>query len=312
MIIKAAEYTGYELKENITVPFSLAEVLVYFCNKYNEDTNLKFIIPYEAENILVEISVYPSTGDISISADTMNSKLEGTIDIWTETTIHKMQVQINGEEIEMYDKKKKLIKKIPLNVLEEIFVANENDKNQKSIREITPKFEEYVISLISTSLSLESKNLYFPQEIDNEQSISLYLAFKGKSKDITTDSLFAIISRKSKIKDLLIQYINTHFRFHSYVVRVDKIKIFYEIKIFIKLEIIIKVSLITNEKFYETIGYYETRLNSICNKNFQYDPKEISLLAEELDINIKGLSKDQSCKKLKEFIDKLTYSDFEH
>lgn len=65
----------------------------------------------------------------------------------------------------------------------------------------------------------------------------------------------------------------------------------------------------TIEEYYavDQPGYYRTQLSALCSSDSKYDIKQLNEWSLELGIPYQDLSKDEICKRIKYWIDRLEY-----
>ena len=128
------------------------------------------------------------------------------------------------------------------------------------------------------------------------------------------DERALLVNRKSK-REAIREHLEPFVNLTTYVINIRKIEFEFLIKggyadgerLFITINI--SCELIKPELYYETIGYYKTALDNICNKGFKIS--DLSALAEGLGISIEGLRKDEACNILNQHVNNLSYKDFQ-
>ncbi|CAK7995040.1 Hypothetical protein POVR1_LOCUS558 [uncultured virus] len=129
------------------------------------------------------------------------------------------------------------------------------------------------------------------------------------------DESTLLVDRKSKgekIRERLDPFLNLV----TYVINITKVEFEFQIqsgyvdhyeKLFISVKF--QCELIKPEDYYETIGFYKSLLNNVCNKGFKVD--DLLVVAKDLQINIEGLNKAETCRVLSQRVNNLTYKDFQ-
>ena len=228
-----------------------------------------------------------------------------------------------------YNKKKPLHIKIPYG-LDEYSVAEITDEYSQELSALQSRFEmksspatsknsrliyqlaDKVQNLAaifdpSGSLNVQAPVLFqsLPVELKESQAErSEELIIRGK---VTNDrTLGKIIVQRRQLVDKLKKELNEILILNTYVVHITNLQFKFSLEEDdVEIRLSITFQLLTNEDYHSSIGYYKSRLNSLC-KDSRYKIDELYKMAEELGVDITGIdSKEQLCEVLNEYIDNM-------
>ena len=144
-----------------------------------------------------------------------------------------------------------------------------------------------------------------PLELKHSQAErSEKLIIRGK---VTNDrTLGKIIRQRHESMDKLKKELNEILILNTYVVHITNIRFKFSLEEDdVEIRLSITFQLLTNEDYHSSIGYYKSRLNSLC-KDTRYKIDELYKIAEELGADITGIDdKVKLCEVLHEYIDNM-------
>lgn len=210
---------------------------------------------------------------------------------------------------------------IPFSFIEIMFNINTVHNEMKLRAKNKEMIKEALLSLnninvvIDSRLSFQSRyptGINLPNWIDTSTIQRLWdLKLSALRSAFTPSNIGDIIGDERYYQLKIKEYINSNFKFHTYVVRCVDIKSNYIIQSNFEIEYDITVQFLANAYFYKTMGYYETRVASLCENESTWNEKELLEVANELSVKIKGSNKKKICQKLRNRINNLLPADFE-
>jgi hypothetical protein len=216
------------------------------------------------------------------------------------TAFSIIKIYFNNEEVA----------KTIVNLIKDSESINNISRQLSKVADIFSDKLEYEVLKTDTDRSYANKTIKLPLIVTNSATtykntikLSGKLNYKQIGRIITAGDENPI-----KVKDIL----SSIFMLKTYVAYPTGIKIKYEIdNEFLIITIDFTLELVTVEDYYNTIGYYETRIKNICMKKSRYMRNEIQQVSEDLGLDVTGLTDNEICEKFRHSMFNVSFKDFE-
>lgn len=121
-----------------------------------------------------------------------------------------------------------------------------------------------------------------------------------------------IIENKRNYLKQIRKMLNSYLIFYSYVNVISELSMNFNYSNQLSIDIIIVAETITNEEYAQTIGFYKNNINHIClNQVGSQQEKALQRAAKKLNVDISKIGQENICQYLLDYIEKLTWEDFQ-
>lgn len=176
----------------------------------------------------------------------------------------------------------------------------------KIYENITTEIEKlYGLNVVETNFL--AMRTMFKQEKGGSFDITIVLHSEGP---LSARKTIKYLSQREENSQDIRRILSPYLKGTKIVSRVSSAKSEYlfEMNNTLTVTLFISITNYTNEVYYETYGYFETAIESICQKRVSSARK----IAKKLGVSIEGLSRDQICTDLWQAFWDLDDSNFEY